>query len=768
LKSRSKKPKPALKDKRGGPESAEAAPGLAQLPNRGRLWLFRMLALLLPILVVCGLEAGLRISGYGYSTSFFKEVRNGDKRFVVDNEFFSLRFFPPELARWPASFKFDSLKSTNSVRIFILGESAAMGDPQPAFGASRYMEVLLRQRFPKVRFEVINLGITAINSHVILPIARECARREGDIWIIYMGNNEMVGPFGAATVFGARAPSRAIVRLDLALQRMRVGQMTMRLLGKLSSRPANTSWGGMQMFLQNQIPPDDARRETVYRNFNANLRDIVELGRSSGAKILLNTVSVNLKDSPPFASLNNSKLTATARAQFEGDMEEGKAREKEHRFAEGAEAFAKAAGIDPLFAEAQFRWGDCLLKQTNAAAHEHFQRACDLDALPFRADTRINSMTRELGRKLAGVGVMLCDAAAVLETNSPVRVAGAESFFEHVHFNFDGNFRLGQLWANCVESLLPDRLDHSAAPGWASQESCEQVLGLTEWNRSFVLESVLRRLQQPPLSLQFNNEQRSQMIQADETALRQRMAQPGAVVRASEALQAAIRSAPDDHFLYEGLANFFESIHERRQAIAAYRQVHDLLPRDFYACLQLGRVLGEVGELPEAKALLQQVSNLRPSLPDGWYELGTVLAASGDFKGALESYDHAMKLRPRDPAYICYKGKVLGKLSRHAEAIAHYRRAIEIRPNFWEARFELASELAGQNQVGEAIREYTEVIRLNPRHATTRVNLGVMLVRLNKLNEAIQQFEEALRIEPSNQAAKDYLAQVTSRRNLVP
>ena len=61
--------------------------------------------------------------------------------------------------------------------------------------------------------------MTAINSHVILPIARECARRDGDLWIIYMGNNEMVGPFGAGTVFGfARTGSMALVRAELALK----------------------------------------------------------------------------------------------------------------------------------------------------------------------------------------------------------------------------------------------------------------------------------------------------------------------------------------------------------------------------------------------------------------------------------------------------------------------------------------------------------------------------------------------------------------------
>jgi len=47
------------------------------------------------------------------------------------------------------------------------------------------------------------------------------------------------------------------------------------------------------------------------------LNDIVQAGLDSGAKILLNTVAVNLKDCPPFASLTNSILPAADRAQFD-------------------------------------------------------------------------------------------------------------------------------------------------------------------------------------------------------------------------------------------------------------------------------------------------------------------------------------------------------------------------------------------------------------------------------------------------------------------
>ena len=40
-----------------------------------------------------------------------------------------------------------------------------------------------------------------------------------------MGNNEMIGPFGAVTRGGMEAPPRWFVRLNLALQQWRIGQL---------------------------------------------------------------------------------------------------------------------------------------------------------------------------------------------------------------------------------------------------------------------------------------------------------------------------------------------------------------------------------------------------------------------------------------------------------------------------------------------------------------------------------------------------------------
>ena len=717
----------------------------------------------IPSLVLGGAEAVLRLAGYGYCTRLFKPLRIGGREFLVENDRFSLWFFPPELARTPGPVRMKPQKPPGTYRIFILGESAAMGDPEPGFGAGRYLEVLLRERFPEAKFELINVAFTAINSHVIVPIARECAAHEGDLWIVYMGNNEMVGPFGAATVFGPKAPPLGLVRLSLAAQETRLGQgmkALVRRLGAKSATPA--SWGGMQMFLGNQVPPDAPRKDTVYRNFQKNLHDILRAGCNSGARIILSTVAVNLKDCPPLASVSDTILPAGDRARLEQWLVEGAALESQGKFAEAAGRYQQAAELDSLSAELQFRWGNCLLHLTNTAARLHFQRACDLDALPFRADSRINRLITETAlhwepRLEAGAPrVALFDAAAALAKASPDGIPGQETFYEHVHLNFDGNYLLALGWAEQVAHFLPPPMSRRAAADWASQELCERRLGLTDWNRSIVVEGMLRRMKQPPLSAQSNNSRRLETLQAWDTDLRRRMDATSAA-RARALFLEATQRVPDDYCLHENFASFLVATGDLPGAAAQWQQVHELIPQDYLANFRLGELLRLQGRLAEAQAPLLQAASLRPFISDPWFELGQIHAAEGKLDLALQEFGRARQLQPNDPEYAYQAARTLALLNRREEAIKQFRQAVQLNPGHWQAHDALGGQLGLDGKVSEAKAEFVEVIRLQPAYARAHLNLGVALLKEGQAGGAALEFKEALRLEPTNSVARDYL-----------
>lgn len=731
-------------------------------PTVGRRWLFRLVSMIgLPLLILGVMEIILRLAGYGYQTGVFKKIQIGDNTFLVNNEDFSLRFFPPQLVRLLEPVRMAAKKPPGTYRIFILGESAAMGDPEPAYSASRYLEALLSARYPNTHFEIVNLGITAINSNVILPIARDCAANNGDLWIIYMGNNEMVGPFGAATVFGAKAPPVAFIRLNLAIQETRLGQLLTALSRKIPTAGARaSSWGGMEMFVGNQLAADDPRKKAVYQNFSENLDDIVKAGLGSGAKILLNTVAVNLKDCAPFASLMDSNLPVADRARFNQFFADGIQAQNQNDFIRAARDFEQAAALAPNDAELQFRWGKSLLSLTNfAEAKKHFQRACDDDALPFRADSHINNIISEEPQKVRSPNLIFLDAAAALAADTPSQIPGQETFYEHVHFNFDGNYRLGRLWAEQVAVMMPATITDHAIGDWATQKACEYRLGLSDWNRALVIQNMIDRLQQPPLGSQPGNASRLDMLRDRLRQLLPRMNATAAGKTKADFLNVLARW-PDDYYLHQNFALFLESFGDLAGAVAECQRVHDLVPQDCVLYYQQGRLFAKRGQYAEAESSFREAVTIRPSLNEGWIQLGDVLALQRKYQAALASYATALKQRPQDSQTVFFCGNVLAKLNRHAEAIEDYRAAIKLNPAYWEAHFELGGELDSENQLSAACNEFAAAARLDPANSRAHFNYGVLLAKLGRYDEAQHEFEETLRLEPGYQNAQDGLAKI--------
>lgn len=709
---------------------------------------------------------GLRLCGYGYDPHFFKRMTIGGEEFFVQNEDFSRRFFPRELVRNAGPLRFPAHKAPGTFRIFILGESAAMGDPAESFAPDRYLEMLLREKYPERKFEVINVAFTAINSHVILPIARECAAHEGDLWIVYMGNNEMVGPFGAATVFGWQAPPVFVVRAVVAFERLRTGQWLMDVARKVrgeKSKPA--AWGGMAMFLNNQVPPDSPRRATVYRNFEKNLDGIVSAGVNSGAKVLLNTVAVNLKDCPPFASLHSRNLSEADHAQFDQFYTNAIQAMARKEFSTASELFEQAARLDSDFADLQFHWGECLLAQTNfARARERFELACENDALPFRADWRINGAIRAESQRIESKSLILFDSSAALMTAaSPPpstggeEILGEETFYEHVHFGFDARYRLGRAWAEQVEPLLGRNTN-----AWASQSFCDEQLGLSPWNRAQVIHFMEERIQTPPLSTQPNNEQRRHALEMRMAALRPEMTAHNAQ-RMRKVFQKLVEQRPGDYFLRQEFAVFLELSGDPTDALAEWQRFRDMLPQDSLGHYQTGRLLIPQQHYAEAEAELRTAVGIRPGRADGWVELGNALALQKKYSDALDCYSTALKMEPQNSQTLLRRGKVLGYLNRHAEAKESYRAALQLNPADGLTHYELGLELLAAKDFDAAGKEFGEAARLTPDRAGARFNYGTWLISQKRWEEAQREFEAVLRLEPNNLQAQQKLAALRAR-----
>ena len=745
------------------PAASPAVPAVTLSPRRK--WLYRLLAVVvLPLMVLGGVEFLLRLLGVGFDPSFFKREQIEGRDCYVANDSFGLRFFPRSMARIPDPVVMPATKAPGTCRIFIFGESAALGDPRPNYGAGCYLEVLLAERFPQAKFEIVNTGITAINSHVILPIARECSRQAGDVWVVYMGNNEMVGPFGAATVFGLQAPPIWLVKTELQLKRLRLVQWLTEAGQKFRTAGSGAAgWHGMEMFMQNQVPPNDPRRQRVYDNFERNLEEILGAGLASGAKVVLSTVAVNLKDCPPFGTGLEEGRSPADHAAYEKFSQAGADAEAQGRFTEAQSAFQRATEIFPEAAEAQFQLATCLLHLTNGpAARPHFLKAVDADTLPFRADSKINEGIQTAARQFAGESLVLCDAAGALGANSPDGIPGGEMFYEHVHLNPNGNYALAIAWAGQVGKFLDPALKRGARPAWASPAECEQMLGLTDWNRVSMIEEILRRLQHPPFSSQSGSASRVARLRGEIDGLRQQLTS-AAAAPARETYLRALRRVPEDFRLHANYAEFLEALHELKPAIVEREKVGELIPYTYFPYYALGVDLKDAGELTEARVALHKAAALKPDNGEIWLELGIISARQGEWEQARQELETARRFSPEDPQVPLYLGEVLWKLGQHNEALASLREAIRLNPADWQAHYRLANDLGQTGFFPDAAAEYEETLRLNPGHVKTKLGLAAALLNLGREPEAIQQLNEVLIQEPGNPAALELRNKIRSR-----
>ncbi len=723
-------------------------PGAATVPlSRARRWMFRLAALVLaPALFLLALELGLRLAGVGHPMSFFLPMQINGQDCLIENDRFGWRFFGPERARAPLPFVMPKVKPPDTVRVFVFGESAAFGDPQPEFGLCRVLEALLHGRYPDRRFEVVNTAMTAINSHVILPIARDCASQNGDFWVIYMGNNEVVGPYGAGTVFGAKAANLALVRAGVAFKATRIGQSLGDLIRRAQNRPVNESeWGGMVMFQNNHVRPDDPRMATVYASFERNLNDIIDAGVGSGAKVLVSTVARNLKDCGPFASDHRPGLSPDELSRWENFYQTGIRAEAAGQAPDAIGSFQKALVIDDTYAEAHFRLGECSLTLgQDAEAARQFKLACDQDTLRFRADSRINDVIRDATTNGHGKDVQLVDSEAVLSTQSPHGLAGDEFLYEHVHLNFEGNYLVARALAEQIGQALPA----NSARSWPTATDCARRLGWNDFTRRKAEVEILSRLNNPPFSGQANHQQQYELLLQQIETLRPATL-PAGLRDATLSANAAVDAAPDDWILQRNLADLQQQTGDISRAVESFQQVVHLLPQSPEAWQDLGLVLEMANHDEEAIAAFQAAIRLHPESVVSMNSLAELYARAGHAEKAAEEFQQVLRIKSYwGPAHLGL-GKALETMGKTAEANKEFEEALKNRIVSRESFNALAKFAFAKGWYGAAVTNFTDSLRLYPSDPETHVNLGLALSQLGKHAEAKAQYAEAVRLQPN-------------------
>jgi tetratricopeptide (TPR) repeat protein len=696
---------------------------------------------LVPAAIFLFMEGSLRLAGYGYATDFFLDGSKIEGSEVwIDNQGFDRWFFPPALqgTATPIPFAIPKQKPAGTYRIFVLGESAAAGFPNPAFSFARVLEVMLRARHPDIRFEVVNTAMVAINSHVALAIARQCARQQPDLFIVHLGNNEVVGPFGAAGVLGPFSPNLGFIRANLAIKTTRTGLLLNRLVHGLGTvRGSSEAWNGMATFARNQVPAGDDRLQRIFSHFRTNLHDICAAGRDAGIPVIICTIPVNLRDSAPFRSQHAPTLAEEQIEAWNRTYRLGIQRENEGKYAEAIGQYQTAAQIDNGFADLTYRLGRCYLAlgQTGKA-RQHFVRARDLDTLRFRSDSSINATIRGVASARAEAGVHLADAERAFDQGSKDGIPGEELFLEHVHMTFEGNYRLAHTLFESIEVVAPPALrGRSAKATPLSAKECAERLGYTDWNELRSVTTIYGMLTTlSPFTLQLDHLPRGRRWWKKVEALQARLVADG-YGKAVAKYEKAARGAEGDW----------------------------MIPMDYGQLLIDRATLFRMPVEPAEEQYVRSLSNLRHNFTVHC-KLGDLYRKTGRQEEAISQYQEALRLSPENLEAHSGMAESLLARGKNDQARAVYDARARQGANRVGALLALAGFLSRTGKLEECEARLVEALRLAPDSVGTLVKLADVQRKLEKVEDAIGHYEAALRIWPDQPELLKKVAELRAKR----
>jgi tetratricopeptide (TPR) repeat protein len=555
------------------------------------------------------LEGALSLFRVGYPTSFF--IPSEQPGVVTTNMHFGWHYQQRGLTQpHPGLVPID--KPEGAIRVFVLGESAAMGMPDPSFGFARILEVMLRQCFPDHQIEVVNAAMRGINSHVVLPIMKECERLEPDVFVIYMGNNELTGLYAPRTPLAFLGGHPALIPLFHRVKQMRTAQLLRRVLG---ANPAafekKKEVPTAAFFESRRTALDDPQRAGVYRNFRSNLERICRCGLEAGADVLVSTVAVNLRDFPPLGSLHRDGLTAGQLEQWDRFYREGATFEIKGEAARAVASYRQAAELDDHYAELHFRLARSLLRTGERdEARRHFVLARDWDALQLRTDGRLNDLARAVAGEWSGpapttasagpsVRLVETDAALAAGERCPDGIPGREFFYEHVHLNFDGDYEIA---VTLLPAVVQTLLDRGFQPGTAdagqgtedgagkpsglpgmesvripSRERCARVLAFTAWDEVNTAAAMVELTAKPPFTRQLEHAGRQAAAEKAIAAVTDHIDQQF-IDRVIRDYRDALERRPNDWHLHYNLGTFLHQLERSQEAVAHFEYVVRTFP----------------------------------------------------------------------------------------------------------------------------------------------------------------------------------------------
>jgi len=419
-------------------------------------WILIAITVALPLLLLGSAEIVLRLFGWGGYPAWIREIGplpSGGMLCRVEPAAASPYFFANPEHRGGSTMQtnFVMPKPPDTVRIFLVGESAAQGYPQPRnLAMSAFLQAMLSDVWPDKTVEVINLGTTAVASLPLVYQVRDALKFAPDLFVFYVGNNEFFGAYGTASINAAGV----LPPWGLRLMRAARGLALMQVVDRWVYRGADADRTLMETMIgQTVIPADSAVREAAARNLADNLGTMLDEVRGAGVPAVVCTTASNESGLAPIGEEELSGLDENQQRELRRILGQASDASDRADFATAVTLLRKAVQVAPLHARAHFLLGQALARSGQPElARVSFLQARDLDTMPWRP----NSLTEQAVRDTAlGKGAVFCDVAEIFREESPDGATGWTLLDDHVHLSLAGQARAARAIVHALAKAPP-------------------------------------------------------------------------------------------------------------------------------------------------------------------------------------------------------------------------------------------------------------------------------------------------------------------------
>ncbi len=644
---------------------------------------FYLFTISIPVLFIIILELFLNLFNYGDHLKLILTTEKDGQKFYQLNPDVGQRYFIktdqsliPQL--YPQTFEFN--KSPNTFRIFLLGGSTTAGFP---YELNARWNSLLHDRlsayYPDKNFEVINVGMSAVNSFSVLDFTRELVKYDPDLFIIYMGHNEFYGAFGVGSLEKiGKYP--AVIRTYLMLKNFKTFQLLRSIIKNIfgifqksnQETPKRTLMASIVQ--EKSIPLDSQDYQLAKRYFSENLREIIDTIHQHDCPILASTLVSNLRDQPPFISLFSDTLSSKSEQRWNHFYERGKKQYQMGHYVFALSSFQHAMDIDASPAKLHFEMGKCYFAlKDSVKAKKAFHRARDLDALRFRATTEFNHIIKQtcLTNKTP-----LVDVEETFATHSKMGIIGNEFITEHLHPNFDGYFLMAKTIASAIVEYNffndnPRNLQYS-------DDYFKKISSVT------LLDKALGDVKIQKLTSEWPYKNTVKIITYPDPNLK------SVVEKIVHDYNSGEISWNEAHYR---LAQYYSERNIFEKAIGEYLAVVKVVPHNYFPYVKIGNKYFIQDKLDLAEEWFQRALKLE-NLPFIHAKMGMVRIKKNEFRVAANDFETAIKI-DNQHSQLSNEEKVLAryylalcfiKLDKTSQAQSQIKHVLELDRNHKEAK----------------------------------------------------------------------------------